>query len=232
MTQTKWLIFAAIVTVVLWHLPGGNYVLYPFTILATWCHEMSHGLMALLLGGDFRGLQIFPDGSGLAQFAYPTTWGPIKKSLVAAAGPMGPPIAGFLFLLASSVPKTASFFLKALGVSLLLTSLLYIRSPFGLAMIIGLGIVILAISIKATEEIRAFTIRFLGVQACISTYYQVGYLFSYSAGPLGLSDTAQIQQSLLLPYWFWGGLLSLLSFLLLALGLKMSYPNRNDSLRT
>jgi hypothetical protein len=30
------LIAVAVFTVVLWQIPGGNYILYPFTILATW----------------------------------------------------------------------------------------------------------------------------------------------------------------------------------------------------
>ncbi|MCX7595352.1 MAG: M50 family metallopeptidase, partial [Fischerella sp.] len=65
-----WLIVAAIVTIGLWQLPAGNYILYPFSILATWFHEMGHGLMALLLGGNFQQLQIFPDGSGVATYSY------------------------------------------------------------------------------------------------------------------------------------------------------------------
>jgi hypothetical protein len=49
------------------------------------------------------------------------------------------------------------------------------------------------------------------------------YLFSYSAGPLGISDTAQIQQALMLPYWFWGGLIALSSLLILVMSLWRVY---------
>lgn len=31
-----WLVAAAGLTVLLWQLPWGNYILYPFTILAAW----------------------------------------------------------------------------------------------------------------------------------------------------------------------------------------------------
>jgi hypothetical protein len=101
-----WLIAAAIATIVLWQLPGGAYILYPFTILATWFHEMSHGLMALLLGGQFRKLEIFGDGSGVATYAMSLSLAPIGPALVAAAGPMGPPIAGSALILASRSFKT------------------------------------------------------------------------------------------------------------------------------
>lgn len=221
-----WLIAAAIVTIVLWQFPIGNYILYPFTILATWFHEMSHGLMALLLGGQFRKLEIFGDGSGVASYAMSLSLAPIGPALVAAAGPMGPPIAGSALILASRSFKTATLSLKILGGFLLLSTLIWVRSLFGLIAIPLLGLIILAIALKAPRWLQGFAIQFLGVQACVSTYHQLDYLFSYSAGPLGLSDTAQIQQRLFLPYWFWGGLMAIASLVILVQSLRIAYRSR------
>jgi hypothetical protein len=210
----------------LWQLPAGAYILYPFTILATWFHEMSHGLMALLLGGQFRKLEIFGDGSGVASYAMSLSLAPIGPALVAAAGPMGPPIAGSALILASRSFKAATLSLKILGGFLLLSTLIWVRSLFGLIAIPLLGLIILAIALKAPRWLQGFAIQFLGVQACISTYHQLDYLFSYSAGPLGLSDTAQIQQRLLLPYWFWGGLMAIASLVILVQSLRIAYRSR------
>lgn len=221
-----WLIAAAIVTIVLWQFPIGNYILYPFTILATWFHEMSHGLMALLLGGQFRKLEIFGDGSGVASYAMSLSLAPIGPALVAAAGPMGPPIAGSALILASRSFKAATLSLKILGGFLLLSTLIWVRSLFGLIAIPLLGLIILAIALKAPRWLQGFAIQFLGVQACVSTYHQLDYLFSYSAGPLGLSDTAQIQQRLFLPYWFWGGLMAIASLVILVQSLRIAYRSR------
>jgi len=221
-----WLIAAAIATIVLWQLPIGNYILYPFTILATWFHEMSHGLMALLLGGQFRKLEIFGNGSGVASYAMSLSLAPIGPALVAAAGPMGPPIAGSALILASRSFKSATLSLKILGGFLLLSTLIWVRSLFGLIAIPLLGLIILAIAFKAPRWLQGFAIQFLGVQACVSTYHQLDYLFSYSAGPLGLSDTAQIQQRLLLPYWFWGGLMAIASLVILVQSLRIAYRSR------
>lgn len=221
-----WLIAAAIATIVLWQFPIGNYILYPFTILATWFHEMSHGLMALLLGGQFRKLEIFGDGSGVASYAMSLSLAPIGPALVAAAGPMGPPIAGSALILASRSFKAATLSLKILGGFLLLSTLIWVRSLFGLIAIPLLGLIILAIALKAPPWLQGFAIQFLGVQACVSTYHQLDYLFSYSAGPLGLSDTAQIQQRLLLPYWFWGGLMAIASLVILVQSLRIAYRSR------
>ncbi|MBW4668799.1 MAG: M50 family metallopeptidase [Cyanomargarita calcarea GSE-NOS-MK-12-04C] len=218
-----WLIAAAIATAVLWQIPGGDYILYPFTILATWFHEMAHGLMAMLLGGQFQQLQIFSNGSGVASYAVPVSFDPIRRAIIAAAGPMGPPIAGAALILASRSFKIASLSLKILGGFLLLSTLIWVRSPFGFVLIPLLGLIILGISLKTPHWFQGFGIQFLGVQACVSTYHQLDYLFSYSAGSLGISDTAQIQQNLLLPYWFWGGLMAIASLIILVQSLRVTY---------
>jgi hypothetical protein len=218
-----WLIAAAVVTVVLWQVPGGNYVLYPCTILATWFHEMAHGMMALLLGGSFTKLLIFSDGSGVAYYSGSLFLGPIGRALVAAAGPMGPPLAGAGLILTSRSLRAASVSLIVLAGLLLASTVIWVRSPFGLAAIPVIGLVVLGIALKGSERVQGFAVQFLGVQACVSTYRQLDYLFSYSAGPLGISDTAQMQKALVLPYWFWGGLIAIFSLLLLAQSLRVAY---------
>jgi hypothetical protein len=214
------LIAAAVVTIVLWQIPGGNYILYPFTILATWFHEMAHGLTALLLGGHFTKLLIFSDGSGAAYYSGPLLLGTFGKVLVAAAGPMGPPVAGAALILTSRNLKTASITLKLLGTFLLISTAVWVRSLFGVVTIPLMGVVVLGVGFKGSERVQRLLVQFLGVQACVSTYRQIDYLFSYSAGPLGISDTAQIQQALLLPYWFWGGSIAGLSLLILVMSLR------------
>jgi hypothetical protein len=136
---------------------------------------------------------------------------------------MGPPIAGAALILASRSFQAASLSLKILGSILLLSTLIWVRSWFGFVAIPLLGLIILGIALKAPRWLQGFTIQFLGVQACVSTYHQVDYLFSYSAGPLGLSDTAQMQNYLLLPYWFWGGLMAIASAVILVQSLRVAY---------
>jgi Peptidase M50B-like len=218
-----WLIVAAIATILLWQVPTGDYILYPFTILATWFHEMGHGLMALMLGGQFQKLEIFGNGSGVATYRIAQSLGPIGPALVAAAGPMGPPIAGAALILASRSFKAASLSLKILGGFLLVSTLVWVRSLFGFVAIPLLGLIILGIALKAPRWVQGFSIQFLGVQACISTYHQLDYLFSYSAGYLGISDTAQMQKYLFLPYWFWGALMAIASLVILARSLQVAY---------
>jgi Peptidase M50B-like len=221
-----WLIAAAIATVVLWQFPLGDYILYPFSILATWFHEMGHGLTALLLGGQFKKLLIFPNGSGMAFHQGALFLGPLGRALVAAGGPMGPAFAGAGLILASRRFDTARYSLLVLGGALLLSALIWVRSPFGLVAVPFLGLLILGTGLKAPRWAQGFAVQFLGVQACVSTFHQVDYLFTYSAvvgGQASLSDSAQVARNLLLPYWFWGGLMAITSLLLLVQSLRIAY---------
>ena len=111
------LVGIALFTAILWQSPSGRRILYPLTLLSTWYHEMAHGLMAVMLGGNFKKLEIFANGSGLAQIEYRGSLflGPIGKVLVSAAGPMGPPIIGAGFILASRSWQTSQQLLIILG---------------------------------------------------------------------------------------------------------------------
>jgi len=222
----SWLVAAAIATSLLWQLPIGNYILYPFSILATWFHEMGHGLMAMLLGGNFQQLQMFPNGSGFAVHSGSLFLGPVGRALVAAAGPMGPPIAGALFILASRSRQAARYALLFLGAMLIGSALIWVRSLFGLVAVPLLGVAVLAIALFSYPWLQVFAIQFLGVQACVSTYHQMDYLFTRQVnigGQVLLSDSGQIAQTLLLPYWFWGGLMAIASLLLLVKSLQIAY---------
>jgi hypothetical protein len=223
-----WLIAAAVATVVLWQMPWGNYILYPFTILATWFHEMGHGLSAIALGGNFKKLLIFSNGSGLAYHDGPLFLGPVGRALVATGGPLGPAIAGAGLILSSRRFQTAHYSLMFLSSLLLISALLWVRSLFGLLAIPLWGLLILTIALKTKRSVQGATIQFLGVQAIVSTYHQLDYLFTRETvinGQHRLSDTSQIAQQLLLPYWFWASLITVVTLLLLLQSLRLAYRN-------
>lgn len=214
--SVSWLITAAVITVMIWQIPFGGLMLYPFTILATWFHEMGHGLTALLLGGSFNTLTIYPNGSGVARHV---TTGHFQLALVAAGGLLGPPIAGSFFILAGRSPGSSRLILNLLGGALLLSTLIWVRTPFGWGILPLMGLSLLATSRFGAEWLQPLVVQFLGVQACIASLRQLDYLFMPSAvvgGRRMLSDTGHIAAALFLPYWFWGSVIAGLSFVLLA----------------
>lgn len=217
------LAIAALVTIILWQIPLGNYLLYPFTILSTWFHEMGHGLTAILLGGYFRELVIYPSGSGFARYGGEVLLGNLGHGLVAIGGPLGPAIAGSLFILSSRSHRATDICLKALGMIILASVLLWVRSLFGIVFMTLVGIAILLVAYRGNRWLKGISIQFLGVQACISTFQQVDYLFTYAIPEGQLSDTGLLQDYLWLPYWLWGALITGLTLGLLLWSLKVAY---------
>lgn len=199
----------AVASVVLWQTSIGGLVLYPFTILATWFHEMGHGLTALLTGSSFEHLVVFADGSGYAVST--TDGGRVTRALVAAGGPLGPAIAGSLLIVASRTTSSSRLALEILGWALIASTVIWVRSVIGWVILPSLGLAIIALERLAKPSMHRLAVQILGVQACISVWRQFDYLFSsggYVGGQAARSDTAAIADVLLLPYWFWGALIS------------------------
>src|SRR3954469_8190305 len=196
----------ALASILLWQTMLGSLLLYPFTILATWFHEMGHGLAAMLAGRGFERLLIYADGSGVALSLRPADGYRLTDALVAASGPLGPAIAGALLIVASRSPAATRNALAVLGAALVASTLIWVRSPTGWLVLPALGIAIAALALRGSPLWRRFVLQLLGVQAAISAWQQFDYLFS-PGGMVGgepqRSDTAAIADVLLLPYWFW-----------------------------
>jgi NADH:ubiquinone oxidoreductase subunit 6 (subunit J) len=222
------LLGAGLLTILLWNVvPYGRYILYPFTILGTWFHEMGHGVAAMLVGGSFKKLELFPNGSGLATNAIPISR--IGRAITAAGGLIGPAMAGSVLIILGRKRKWAHWGLLTLGSIILLSVLIWVRTIFGVAIMTVIGAAIIAFAIKAPDNFKHFAIQFLGVQAWASMYMSLGYMFSEGAnvgGQQHLSDTAAIAEQLLLPYWVWGGLISLVAIAMLLGSLWVAFREK------
>ena len=220
------LIVIAVVTILLWHSPYGGYILWPFSILATWFHEMGHGLAAMMFGNDFDRLVIFPNGSGYALYYSDGQTGRVEQAIIAAAGLLGPTVAGCLLILASKKVETTRYALTILGFVLLGSTAIWVRSMTGWIVLPAAGLACLVLATRADIPTRKFAVQFLGVQGCISIYRDLGYLFSeggYIDGQPQLSDTGQIERALLLPHWVWGGLITAVICLMVFYAMKAAH---------
>ena len=205
------LIGIAVGSVILWQTTIGSLLLYPFTILATWFHEMGHGIAAMLTGSRFEHLMIYPDGSGVALSLRPADASRLTNALISASGPLGPAIAGSMLIIASRTEATTRAALTVLGAALIISTVIWARSLTGWLVLPALGIAILMLARSGTAPQQRFGIQLLGVQACISVWKQFSYLFSSGGsvnGQLHRSDTGALADVLLLPYWFWGAAIS------------------------
>ncbi len=94
--QNRALVVALLASLLLWDLPFGGFALYPFKLLATWFHELSHGLVMTLTGAGFERMEIYQDTSGYAySYGHP---GSVGVALVASAGYMGTAVVGAVLL--------------------------------------------------------------------------------------------------------------------------------------
>lgn len=217
---TQALVIAIVLTLAVHWLPLLQPVAQPLLMVSTLVHELGHGLCALLLGGQFTKLIIWPDGSGVA--GYSGRFGAIEQALIAAAGLLGPPLAALGLFVAGRASKPAHWALACCAVVLLATAVLWAASWYTLLYCLGLALALLLLAWKASAVVSQIVTVFVAVQLALSSFTRADYLFTATANTGAgefPSDVAQIAQALILPYWFWGGLIALLTVALLALGI-------------
>lgn len=216
------LLAAAVLVVALEHfLPYGRYVLYPFTLLSTWVHEMGHGLTALAVGGQFVRLEIFADGSGLATTAARAGW---RTAAISAGGLLAPPLLCALILSLIRGPGRAFLFLGGLAAALIASLVFWVRSVVGLVAMPGLALVLVTGARFGVGRLRMVVAELVAVVLGLDTLGRtLGYLFvsRVEAGATagGRSDVAGIADALGGPYWLWGGLVAAIALALLGGGL-------------
>lgn len=220
MRERSRLILATAAVVVIWQVPYGHQVLYPLSLLATYAHEMGHGLAALLTGAEFEQMVLHADGSGMA--VWRGNPGRLATAFIAAGGLVGPTLAGVGLLLVSSTPRYARLILAALSALLLVSMALWSRNVFGVAFLIALA-ASLGLAAKALPDTAAaFLLHLIAATLCLSWFNHLGYMFSSQAIVNGVampSDSAVIAQALWLPYWFWGGVIAVFALAVTALGI-------------
>lgn len=217
--RTHLLLLTAAIALI-WQLPYGQMALYPLTLLATYAHEMGHGLTALALGQHFEEMRLHADGSGMA--VWRGTPGAAATALIAAGGLLAPSLAGVTLLLLSGSMRLARALLVLLALALIVSMLIWSRNAFGVGFLLGWAIFLLFSARFLPAEAAAFLLQAMAITLCLSWFTDLSYMFSSQAvvnGVAHLSDSAVIAQALFFPYWFWGGLLALLSLALMLLGI-------------
>jgi hypothetical protein len=197
--EMQTLAIALLVSLLAWNLPSGGWLLYPFKLLATWLHELSHGLAMILTGAGFDHVIIYKDTSGLA-YAY-TTVGSFGTAIIAAAGYMGTPLWGAALLVVTPDAKSSRRALLVLAGLLISTTILVIApdprgNRFGQWAIPAIGAGIAACAIILPPRVRVFGAHFIAVQACVNALLDIRVLLRPSQvvnGKLaGMSDAGNM----------------------------------------
>ena len=228
---TRLLVAALLATLMLWNVPFGSYLLYPFKLFATWLHELSHGIAMLVLGAGVRKMEIFRDTSGLAFPERGVT--ALAQGAISSAGYMGTAAFGALFLLLGQTERGARAVLGILGATMLATAALFVRNGFGVGATLVGGMVLVGVAVLATETIQSFVLNFLAAQACINAVLDIRVLFGQTmlvnGQSHGQTDAHTVARVLGGPHWMWASLWLAWSFVLFYLALRRLGPKGRRS---
>lgn len=214
------LFLSAAAIALLWQIPYGQQLLYPLTLLATFSHEMGHGLTAMLLGERFDHLLLHADGSGMA--IWHGNPGRITTALIAAGGLVGPTVAGIALLLLSRSPRYARAMLATLAALVTLSVVVWLRNPFGAVFLLALAATLALAAKVLPDAAAAFVLHLIALTLCLSWFSDLDYMFSVQAMVDGVaqpSDSAVMANALGLSYWFWGGVVAAFSLAVALLGI-------------
>ena len=197
------------VLVIVLNIPYGNYVLYPFLLFSTWIHESCHGLAAWSVGGRVSWLNIYTDGSGLANTLIPNT--PICRAWVANAGYSGTAIVGGILLIFRRHTKGTRVGITGMGLCLVLSCAMVVRNAFGLTILLFMGSILLLCGWKATDDWVRELYSALASTTCLNAVTSIRALYSPGSATVGgvitqTTDASSMQSVTFIPYYIWATL--------------------------
>ena len=196
---------------------AGRLILYPFSLLRTWVHELGHAIGAYLVGGRVKEITLHANLMGFAHSICPNDR--LARAIMAAAGPLMPTIAGGAVLVASVWGGSLPVLLASIGGGLLVACLIWVRNPFGFGAGLCLGLLYLGAARYLGGFLQFTVVQFSGVYLVLDSISGSDYLFTkfvQTGEGRYPSDTRLMANALFLPYWCWGLILSAASILVLA----------------
>lgn len=197
------------------------YVSIPIKFLSTWSHEFGHGMGALMTGGRFYELTIYPNFSGLAQTASATDF---SRAMTVIVGLMGPTILGVIMII---LTRALSFYRVTLLLlaALLALSLIWAANGFTFFTLGGSAVLLALAGWKFPKNVLLYVTTIIAIALCLDAVSSFGYFFMGGGevgGRLFRSDTGVLADLWFGPHWLWGLLLAFLSVVILFTGVVLS----------
>ena len=189
--------------------PIGRYILYPFSFLATWVHEMGHVLATIIVGGTVREVQLQANLSGKAKSKRPDTI--VAGFISPTFGLLGPAVIGSLIISWSASPFLERTIWVTIGGMLVATSVTWVRNTFGFLMCISMGGLFLWASTAAGSYFTFWSLQAIGIRFGAESIGDIRYMFSQYSDSGQPSDTQIMASKVGLTYWFWGIVLGAMS---------------------
>lgn len=185
-------LLTAALVYVLWDTP----VVYPLKIFVVFLHETSHGLAAVLTGGEIERIELSVNQGGVCY----TRGG--SRFLTASAGYLGSVLWGALFLVVGARTRADRALVILVGVFVAAITLLFVRSAFGFVYGLAASAVLVAVGLKLPARVSDGLLRVIGCVSCLYAVWDIAsdLLFRDVPG----SDAHTIAAITHLPALFWG----------------------------
>ncbi len=151
------LIVYFVLAVLLWD----TIFLYPIKLFVVILHEFSHGLAAVVTGGEIVKIEINPEIGGFCW----TRGG--NRAVTLSAGYVGSIVLGALIVLITSRTKYDNILGIVIGTLLIVLTLLFIRNMFGVLFTAGLGAALVVLCVYARNSVADFLLKFIGMASCL-----------------------------------------------------------------
>lgn len=222
--------------VVAMFVPIVGYVNYPLQLFATFIHESSHALAAVITGNTVTSLTVSPDTSG----AVWSSSGGISSLFISSAGYLGATAFGTILLAwirFGRSPRTALYFsgslvgLMTIAFGLILPFYNFLENvTFGsVAFTVASGVVIAAILFAVARyapiKWAHFALAFLSVQCLLNAFFSLKDLFFISAMSNQQTDAANMAAATGIPGLFWVILWVAISIGMIFVGIRL-YTSR------
>jgi hypothetical protein len=238
-----WLLLAATaITIALWFIPLGEYLVYPIRLFVTFVHEGSHAIIGFLTGGSVQSLTIASDGSGVV-YSAPSGW--FGSILTSSAGYLGSTVFGVLLLLLIRKSVPANYVLYGCAAFVAVMTLVFgIVSPvfnflslqvafssvaFTIIAGIALTACLFALARFANAKVANFAVAFLAIQCLLNSLSDLKTLFVINAPLIGSdmqNDASNMAAATGLPGIVWVVVWIGISLVMISLGLRLYAVNK------
>lgn len=155
---------AAVAFLALWDTP----FVFPLKIFVVFLHELSHGLAAILTGGSIVRIELSAAEGGLCVSRGGNPF------LVTSAGYLGSLAWGAALLLLGARARSGHLVLGFLGCVFLATTVLWVRSLFGIGYGLIAGGLLLLASVRLSPSASSVLTKVLGVTSCLYAVWDIG----------------------------------------------------------
>ncbi len=192
--------------------------LYPVKAFVVLLHELGHGLAAVLTGGQIEHIEMSSDLGGVCWSR--GGW----RLIVLPAGYLGSMLFGGIILLAAARSRHDRLLAAALGLAVLVLTIVFVRSLFGVAFGLLFGAALVAAARWLPEAANDLLLRFLGLASIL--YAAIDIKEDLISRTVPGSDAYAMSRELFLPPVFWGVLW--MGLALVAAGVFLYLASRGD----